>query len=170
MKAKKNLVLLGMMGVGKSAIGKQISNTLKINFFDVDKLIEKKNKMKVSKIFELKGESFFRKEEEMITIKCLNEKKSLISLGGGAFLNDNIRKKVLLGCISIWLIVNLKILHSRLKKNKNRPLIDNNKKNKINKIFMQRKKYYSLANHKVNCDNQSIMEISNKIIKLYEKI
>ena len=170
MKIKKNLVLLGMMGVGKTRIGKYVARRLKINFFDIDKLIEKKNEMKITEIFKVKGEIYFRKEEEFITIKYLNEKESLISLGGGGFINDKIRKKVLSECISVWLNVDLETIYARLKNSKKRPLIYNSNKNKIGKIFMERKKIYSLANHEINCDNLNLNQVSNKIIKLYEKI
>ena len=74
MNIKKNLVLLGMMGVGKTGIGKYVARRLKINFFDIDKLIEKKNEMKITEIFKTKGEIYFRKEEEFVTIKYLNKK------------------------------------------------------------------------------------------------
>ena len=170
MKIKKNLVLLGMMGVGKTGIGKYVARRLKVNFFDIDKLIEKKNKMKITEIFKIKGEIYFRKEEELITIKYLNKKESIISLGGGGFINDKIRKKVLAECTSVWLNINIEIIYTRLKKSKKRPLIYKNGQNNINKIFMERKNIYSLANHKVSCDNLSINQISNKIIKLYEEI
>ena len=95
MKIKKNLVLLGMMGVGKTRIGKYVARRLKINFFDIDKLIEKKNEMKITEIFKIRGEIYFRNEEEFVTIKYLNKKGSIISLGGGGFINNKIRKKVL---------------------------------------------------------------------------
>ena len=171
MKLKKNLVLLGMMGVGKTGIGKYVAKRLKTNFFDIDKLIEKKNEIKIAEIFKVKGEVFFRKEEEFVTIKYLNKKQgSIISLGGGGFINDKIRKKVLSDCISIWLNVNLEIIRKRLKNSKKRPLINNNKQNNIDKIFMERKKIYSLADHEINCDNLNLNQISNRIIKLYEKI
>ena len=168
MKIKKNLVLLGMMGVGKTRIGKYVARRLKINFFDIDKLIEKKNAMKITKIFETKGEIYFRKEEEFVTIRCLNKKGSILSLGGGGFINDKIRKKVLSECISVWLNVNLETIYMRLKNSKKRPLIYNNNQNNIGKIFMERKKIYSLADHEINCDNLNLNQISNKIIKLYE--
>ena len=168
MKIKKNLVLLGMMGVGKTGIGKYIARRLKINFFDIDKLIEKKNEMKISEIFKKKGEIYFRKEEEFVTIKYLNKKGSIISLGGGGFINDKIRKKVLSECISVWLNVNLETIYTRLKNSKKRPLIYKNSRNTIESIFMERKKIYSLADHEINCDNLNLNKISNKIIKLYE--
>ena len=170
MKIKKNLVLLGMMGVGKTGIGRYVARRLKINFFDIDKLIEKKNEMKITKIFKTKGETYFRKEEEFVTIKYLNKKGSIISLGGGGFINDKIRKKVLSECISVWLNVNLETIYTRLKNSKKRPLIYKNNQNNISKIFMERKKIYSLANHEINCDNLSLNQITNKVIKLYEKI
>ena len=169
MKIKKNLVLLGMMGAGKTRIGKYVARRLKINFFDIDKLIEKKNKMKITEIFKTKGEIYFRKEEELVTIKYLNKKESIISLGGGGFINDKIRKKVLSECISVWLNVNLETIYVRLKNSKKRPLINNNQNN-ISKIFKERKKIYSLADHEVNCDNLNLYQVSRKIINLYEKI
>ena len=170
MKIKKNLVLLGMMGVGKTGIGRYVARRLKINFFDIDKLIEKKNEMKITKIFKTKGETYFRKEEEFVTIKYLNKKGSIISLGGGGFINDKIRKKVLSECISVWLNVNLETIYARLKNSKKRPLIYKNNQNNISKIFMERKKIYSLADHEINCDILNLNQISNKIIKLYEEI
>ena len=170
MKIKKNLVLLGMMGVGKTRIGKYVAKRLKINFFDIDKLIEKKNEMKITEIFKTKGEIYFRKEEEFVTIKYLNKKGSIISLGGGGFINDKIRKKILSECISIWLNVNLETIYTRLKNSKKRPLIYNNNQNNIDKIFMKRKKIYSLADHEINCDNLNLNQIGKKIIKLYEEI
>ena len=167
---KKNLVLLGMMGVGKTRIGKYVAKRLKINFFDIDKLIEKKNEMKITEIFKKKGEIYFRKEEEFITIKYLNKKGSIISLGGGGFINNQIRKKILSECISVWLNINLEIIYKRLKNSKKRPLIYKNNQNSIGKIFLERKKIYSLADHEINCDNLNVNQISNKIIKLYEGI
>ena len=81
MKSKENLVFLGMMGSGKSSIGLIISKKLKLNFFDIDKIIENDQKMRVSKIFETKGEDFFRQIEKKITLNILRNKKGVIALG-----------------------------------------------------------------------------------------
>ena len=170
MEIKKNLVLLGMMGVGKTRIGKYVAKRLKINFFDIDKLVEKKNEMKITEIFKTKGEIYFRKEEEFVTIKYLNERKSVISLGGGGFINDKIREIVLSKCISVWLNVNLKTIYKRIKNSKIRPLANNDNQNNLSRIFLERKKIYSLADHEINCDNLNIDQIGKKIIKLYEGI
>ena len=113
--SKENLVFLGMMGSGKSSIGSLISKKLNVNFIDVDDEIEKKIGMKISKIFENKGEKYFREIEETITLKSLKEKKTVISLGGGAFLNNKIKKEVLDNHISFWLDWNIKTLVKRIK-------------------------------------------------------
>jgi shikimate kinase len=85
MNSKENLVFLGMMGSGKSSIGSLVSKKLNINFIDVDIEIEKKLDLKISEIFENKGEKYFRQIEEIETLKALRNKKTAISLGGGAF-------------------------------------------------------------------------------------
>ena len=103
-------------------------------------------------------------------LKYLNKKGSIISLGGGGFINDKIRKKVLSECISVWLNVNLETIYKRLEKSNKRPLVYKDNQDNIEKIFIERKKIYSLAAHEINCDNLNINQISNKIIKLYEAI
>ena len=93
---KKNLTLTGMMGVGKSTIGKAISNELSMQFIDIDKIIEKKLKLTVQNIFKNKGETFFREIEEKVTLEEVRKKNRVISLGGGAFMNAEIRDCVIL--------------------------------------------------------------------------
>ena len=94
MKSKENLVFLGMMGSGKSSIGSLVARKLKLNFIDVDKEIEKELGTSIAKTFEKKGEVYFRKIEEKITLKVLKINLTVISLGGGAFINKVIRKEV----------------------------------------------------------------------------
>jgi len=100
MKSKENLVFLGMMGSGKSSIGSLTAKKLQIKFIDVDKEIERELGLSISKIFETKGEVYFRKFEEKITLKVLKINLTVISLGGGAFINKVIRKEVLKNHIS----------------------------------------------------------------------
>ena len=107
MKSKKNLVLIGMMGSGKSSIGSMVSKKLNLNFFDIDQLIENDQKMKISKIFEVKGENFFRDIEKKITLNILKSKKGVVALGGGAFITRIIRNEVLENHLSYWLNWNI---------------------------------------------------------------
>ena len=167
---KKNLVLLGMMGVGKSTLAKIVAKKLSLHFIDTDKNIESSNSMKIKDIFEKKGEKFFRTEEENEVLKSLKMENCIIALGGGAFLNNNIRDNVLKNSISIWLDADIKTLKKRLKWNDKRPLLKKNNNYKmIKKIYQERKKIYKLANHKMKCDKMNKSELAKKIILLYEK-
>ena len=89
---KKNVILTGMMGVGKSTIGKKLARKLKLKFIDIDRLIEKKEKSSISEIFSQNGESYFRKIEKNITLEELKKDNCVIALGGGTFLNKKVRK------------------------------------------------------------------------------
>ena len=168
MKSKENLVFLGMMGSGKSSIGLIVSKKLKLNFFDIDKVIENDQKMRISKIFETKGEDFFRKIEKKITLNILRNKKGVIALGGGAFLNQDIKREILKNHLSFWLNWKIYTLIDRIKNSKKRPLAINSNKNELVEIIEKRSIIYSKALYKINCDNLSKYEIAKKIIKIYE--
>ena len=92
---KKNLVLLGMMAVGKSTLGKIVAKKQNLEFIDIDQIIEKKNAMKIGEIFKKRGEKSFRLDEEKEVLKSLEKNSCVIALGGGAFINKNIRLNVL---------------------------------------------------------------------------
>ena len=103
MESKENLVFLGMMGSGKSSIGFLVAKKLNLQFIDIDDEIEKDYGSSIKNIFKKKGEQFFRKFEEKITLKVLKNNSNVISLGGGAFMNKIIRTEVLRKNISFWL-------------------------------------------------------------------
>tara|TARA_B110000914_G_scaffold113359_1_gene99156 strand:+ start:132 stop:641 length:510 start_codon:yes stop_codon:yes gene_type:complete len=166
---KKNLTLTGMMGVGKSTVGKSLSNRLSLQFIDVDKIIEKKLNMKIQNIFKKKGEIFFRELEEKITLQEIKKEGIVISLGGGAFINPKIRKEILATSKSFWLDMSVSLIEKRLVNSKKRPLLDPaNLKNDLKEIYNERKKIYALANYRIDCDKLNINLITNKIISLYD--
>ena len=166
----KNLTLTGMMGVGKSTIGKKLAKKLKYNFIDIDKTIELKEKSSINLIFKNKSESYFRKIESEITLSELKKEKSVISLGGGAFLNKEIRSSVKRLSISFWLDVPVEELIKRLKKSRKRPLLlKKNINETVKKIYYDRKKNYSKADYRIKCNSLSLNEIISKISELYEK-
>ena len=157
------------MGVGKSTIGRKLSEKLKLKFIDIDQFIEKREKSKISEIFKVKGETYFRKIEKKITLEILKEQQIVIALGGGSFLNNLIRQKIKNSSLSFWLDSNIKIILPRLQNIKKRPLLNkDNFEENINKIYLERKKIYNKADFKIKCDSLEIDEIVNKIIKLYE--
>ena len=167
---KKNLVLLGMMGVGKTTLGKLVAKNQGLEFIDTDANIENKNSMTINEIFEQKGENFFRLEEKKEILNLLSKQDCVIALGGGAFMDKTIRESVLKNAISVWLDIDLKILNQRLKWNQKRPLLKKyNNQKKLNELYDQRKNIYQLADHKIVCDKLNKEDIINRIIKLYEK-
>ena len=168
MKSKKNLILIGMMGSGKSTIGSLLSKKLNIKFIDIDNVLENDSKMKIAEIFEKKGENFFRNLEEKITLKLLRSTNSIISLGGGSFINEKIRKEILVNNFSFWLNCDAKTLLKRIKKNKKRPIAFNLNDSEILELIEIRTKIYSKAQFKINCHKLKKTEIVNKILKIYE--
>tara|TARA_B100001750_G_C14927793_1_gene312607 strand:- start:8 stop:520 length:513 start_codon:yes stop_codon:yes gene_type:complete len=169
MNSNKNLVLIGMMGSGKSIIGSLLAVTLNLEFYDVDNIIEKEVGLKISEIFKQKGESYFRKLEEKVALKLLKSQNSIISFGGGGFINRNIRNQVLKNHLSFWLNWNNSTLINRIIKSKKRPIAFNSSPNEIKKMIIDRSKIYAMANFKINCENLSKNEIVNKIKNFYEK-
>ena len=168
MNLKKNLVFLGMMGSGKSSIGDLVSKKLDIPFIDVDSLIVENTGMNIPEIFEKKGEDFFRNLEEKITMKYLKRIKNVISLGGGGFINNKIRKEILAKHFSFWLNWDESILIRRIKNSKKRPLAFKSTDQEIRIMIKNRSKIYSNAQFKINCNNLTKTEIVKKIIKIYE--
>ena len=168
MKSKENLVFLGMMGSGKTSIGLIISRKLKINFFDIDQEIEKELGNKISKIFETKGEDYFRKVEENITLKILKKNHCVVSLGGGGFLNKNIKHEVLKNHISFWLDWDHKTLLNRIINSKKRPLAFQATTNDLIELMKKRSNIYSKALYKIECDNCTKKKVVEKILDIYE--
>tara|TARA_B110000914_G_C15138734_1_gene298401 strand:- start:28 stop:540 length:513 start_codon:yes stop_codon:yes gene_type:complete len=167
MNSKKNLVLLGMMGSGKSSIGYLVSKKLNLKFFDIDILIEDEVGMKISNIFKEKGEDYFRNIEEKVTLKILKANNAVVSLGGGGFINDKIRKEVLANNVSFWLNWDSEVLLKRIINSKNRPLAFNSSDQEILSLIKKRLKIYSKAKFKIDCDKVKKTDVVKKIMKIY---
>ena len=168
MKSKKNLVFLGMMGSGKSSIGLIISKKLGIDFIDIDQEIEKKLGMKISNIFKKKGEKYFRDMEEVTTLNSLKKNNIVISLGGGAFLNNKIKNEIIENHISFWLSWNTKTLIDRIRLSQKRPIAFSSSKNELIKLIKKRSIIYSKAMYKIDCENLTKSEIAENVLKIYE--
>tara|TARA_B110000261_G_C12909495_1_gene287842 strand:- start:206 stop:718 length:513 start_codon:yes stop_codon:yes gene_type:complete len=168
MNSKKNLVFLGMMGSGKSSIGRLISGKMNLVFIDIDNLIEEKEEMSISDIFKKKGENYFRNLEEKITLKTLKNVNNVISLGGGCFMNSKVRKEILMNHFSFWLNWDEETLLKRIKNSRKRPLAYKLNNQEIKQLIKKRSKIYSKAHFEINCNNLTKAEIVKKIIKIYE--
>ena len=169
MNLNKDIVLLGMMGSGKSTIGYRLSKYLKLKFVDIDYVIEKETGLTVNNIFQRKGEDYFRNLEEKITLKMLKNSKKIIALGGGGFLNKNIRKEIINNHFSVWLDWKHSTIIKRILKSKKRPIALNSTETDLKKLITERSNIYSKANFKINCETLTKNMIVKQIVDLYEK-
>tara|TARA_B100000963_G_scaffold204176_1_gene177823 strand:- start:1060 stop:1584 length:525 start_codon:yes stop_codon:yes gene_type:complete len=165
MKIKKNIVLLGMMGSGKSTIGDLLAKKLNSVLVDVDKKIEKMENLKISEIFETKGEMYFRELEFNVTLQSLDDNEKIISLGGGAFMNKELRKVLKQKSSTFWLHWNADTLIKRIKNNDKRPIVKGLDNIEIKKLISERNKIYYFSDFKIICESLKKAEIVDKIIK-----
>ena len=158
---KKNICIMGLMGSGKSVIGRELSKYLNLKFYDTDQEIEIKEDKSISSIFRENGEKYFRILEEQICIELLGYDNCIISLGGGSIINKKIRNAIDKNSYSIYLQVEINNLVSRLKSSKKRPLLNKKKDNRktLEKLFNDRRKFYEKADFIVNNDNDKIQVI-----------
>ena len=172
----KKLFLVGFMATGKTTIGKRISSKLHIPFFDSDRELEFFFNISINEFFRKHGEYKFRKiEEKVILNKIKNNKNNgfVMSLGGGAYLNKNIRRLINSVGISIWLNGNIDIIYNRIKKSRNvRPLTQKfDTREKLKKLLDKRVFYYQKASIKVNIIKTSKEKMADIILnKIYNHI
>ena len=159
----KNICLIGLMGSGKTVIGKNLGRALNREHVDTDKIIEDRYNRTISKIFETDGESYFRKIEEKIVLEVLEKKNFVISLGGGSILSKKVRKLLKSKNITIYLKVKTIELEKRLISSKKRPLLkaNNNLKKDLTKILESRESFYKIADYIIQNNNDPKKAISD---------
>ena len=156
---KKTVALVGMMGSGKSAVGKVVASLINVPFIDADVEIERAAKLSIPEIFERHGEKFFREKEDQVTKRLLQAVPCILATGGGAFTNKNIRKSIARHGVSVWLNADVTTLWSRVKHKKTRPLLQtNNPKKTLTNIYIERREIYSLADVIVDSQAKSSLE------------
>ena len=162
--------LTGMMGSGKTNIGKLLAKKINLPFYDSDEDIEDKLSLKISEIFETYGEILFREQEEKICIDILKKEKFVLALGGGAITNEGIRDSIAKNSLLIYLKTDENILFERLKNDKSRPLLKGtNLKKQINSILKDREKFYSESNIIIENNVNDIEAVVEEIISLIKK-
>ena len=162
-----NIYLIGMMGSGKSTVGKDLSKKLNMGFVDIDDDIEKIYDMKISEIFNDFGERKFRKMESAYFIEISKQQNNIFSTGGGIILQKENRNVLENNGLTFLLEANCQILLDRIAKIKNRPLLSkSNPLNDMLSIWEQRKGYYYDSSHQIiNTAKLSIDDVVNQIIK-----
>lgn len=140
------IVLVGMMGVGKSTIGRRLASLLHMPFTDADDAIEEAAQMSVSEIFERFGEDYFRDGERRVITRLLGEEPSIIATGGGAFCQDITRSLVLDKAISVWLDCDIETLVERVSRKDTRPLLHGGDTREIvTRLKQEREGFYTQA-------------------------
>ncbi len=151
---KRNLIFVGLMGAGKSVIGRMVAQALSIQFIDTDAEIEKVSRMTIPELFVAYGESEFRSLEMRVIGRLLKSGPRVISTGGGAFINDNTRNLVKKNGVSIWLKADLDVLWERVSKRDNRPLLKTeNPRQTLETLMNQRYPIYAQADLIVQSGN-----------------
>lgn len=143
---KRNLVFVGLMGAGKSVIGRMVAQALSLPFVDTDTEIERVSRMTISELFAAYGEVEFRSLETRVIARLMEGGPRVISTGGGAFINENTRQVISEGGVSVWLNAELEVLWERVNKRDHRPLLKTeNPKATLENLMNQRYPIYALA-------------------------
>jgi len=167
------IILVGMMGAGKTTIGKLLSNKLGYDFIDLDKIIEEKSGVKINTIFEIEGETAFRERELKVLNDSIEKDKVIISTGGGIVTNEKSRAQLIKhNALIIYLKANLGTLFSRLKNDNSRPILNvDNKEQMIEKILNEREPLYQdLADMVVDTTHMKTIDVVKLIIKKMDVI
>lgn len=172
---KKIIAIIGLMGVGKSTIGAKLAEKLSYYFIDSDQEIEDFTKKTINEIFAENGEKYFREIEVKIIKEIIERDENMVlSLGGGSFMNDEIREILKEKAIVIWLYAPIDTILFRIGNKANRPLLNNSKKTRnvmkdkrrvLEQLALKRYPIYGEADYKFNTKEESHENISNQIIK-----
>lgn len=150
----RNLIFVGLMGAGKSAIGRLVAQALSIPFVDTDVEIERVSRMTITELFAAYGEQEFRALETRVIERLLKSGPRVVSTGGGAFINENTRQQIKDGGISIWLKADLDVLWERVNKRDHRPLLKTeNPRQTLENLMNQRYPIYAEADLTVQSEN-----------------
>ena len=162
----KTVVMVGMMGAGKTAVGRALAQRLGVAFLDSDAEIEVAANRTVPEIFERNGEAFFRGKETQIIERLLIDKRCILSTGGGAFLSEKNRKNISAQGISVWLNADIELLWNRVRSKDTRPLLrTDDPKATLKKLYDQRVPIYSLADLTVgSAPEYSIEDMVDQVI------
>jgi shikimate kinase len=166
------IILIGFMGAGKTSTGKDLAKALRFDFLDTDQWIEERNNKKIAQIFKDDGESFFRSEEKEAINWIRNHSKSVISTGGGLWINEENRNQLLSLGWCVWLEVSPEVAWKRVKPYlEQRPLLaqESDPLVKIEKMEEVRNPLYQLAHARFLTDNKDSKKVADDILSLLKK-
>ncbi|MCR6097683.1 shikimate kinase [Salipaludibacillus agaradhaerens] len=162
----KSIVLIGFMGVGKTTIGQLVAEKLSRPFIDIDKEIENEYGMPITDIFQKMGEKVFREKEKEVIINFSEKKLNVLSLGGGAFLQEDVREACLKNCLVFYLDVSWDVWKERIHMLiDSRPVLKDRSIEDIEALFYTRRDIYSHHHWRIETDNREIEDVSNYIVE-----
>ena len=165
----RNIVLIGMMGAGKTSVGRRLATALGLPFVDADAEIERAANLTVAEIFSTYGEDHFREGERKVIARLLADGPKVISTGGGAFMNDETRAGIGRLAISIWLKAALPLLMQRVQRKANRPLLsENDPEAVLKRLLAVREPVYSTADIIVESKDVPHSDIVGDALKALE--
>lgn len=167
---KKTIVMVGMMGAGKTAVGNALARRLGVPFLDSDEEIVKAANMSIAEIFARDGEAFFREKETQVIARLLEEERGVLSTGGGAFLSPTNRQLISDKGLSLWLKADLDLLWNRVKHKDTRPLLRTpDPYQSLSDLYAKRVPLYALADLAVEARAEySIEEMTDAVIAALE--
>ena len=169
-KKKMNIVLTGLMGTGKSKIGKRLATELRMGYLDTDELIEEREKDSISAIFKKKGEEYFRRLETKVVKEVALLDNFVISTGGGVVLREGNIRVLKKNALIICLFASPEVILKRTEGNENRPLLEmNNQKKRIEELLAFRKPYYEKADLKIDTSTLDSKKVVEEIVKFLER-
>ncbi len=163
----RSIVFVGIMGVGKSTIGRRVARLLNMSFVDADAEIELAADLTVSEIFEKFGEPYFRAGESKVIERVLGQGQQLLATGGGAFMNPDRRASIAKSSVSLWLDADIDLVMQRVSRRKTRPLLQNpNPRQVIEQLMETRNPIYAKADYRFVSHDVSRDIIAAEIIEL----
>lgn len=166
----ENIILVGPMGVGKTTIGSHLARKLKYDFVDSDTEIEKRTGASISLIFDIEGEEGFRKREAQMISELTERRHIVLSTGGGSVLDETSRQNIRSRGFVVYLKASVDILYERLKKSRNRPLMETEDKLKVIEDLLAEREplYLAVADITIATDGRSAQDVAREIYRQHE--
>jgi len=167
MRLKKTVVLVGMMGAGKTAVGTALARVLGVRFLDSDEEIVRAADRSIAEIFERDGEPFFRARETEVIRRLLRDTPCILSTGGGAFLSDSNRALIHEAGVSVWLRADLELLWQRVRHKSTRPLLRTaNPRETLRGLYEARLPFYQMADLTVDSSaDLSVEDMAHRVVE-----
>lgn len=164
------VVLVGLMGTGKSTVGRKLAAMMNRDFVDADEEIEKAAQLSVGEIFDQYGEDYFRDGERRVIARLMDEHDGVIATGGGAFVNAETRALILAKAIAVWIDCEVDVLVERTSRRDTRPLLkDGDPKEILSRLYAERSPFYSQAQIRVGSDDGPLYETAVSILEAIDR-